>query len=102
MSAALIQMLKLHAAQLTSNIQALPVAFAKISTAQTQSLSQIAQEGEEARIIRDFTPSLAGCQNGTLGRQLGEGERLREKHHAALNRQAYQRILSFSPSDERV
>jgi hypothetical protein len=102
MSAALIQTLKLHTAQLTSNIQALPVAFAKISTAQTQSLSQIAQEGEEARIIRDFTPSLAGCQNGTLGRQLGEGERLKEKHHAALNRQAYQRILSFSPSDERV
>src|SRR5262245_46514110 len=69
MSTALIEILKLHAAQLTANIQALPGAFAKIVGAQTQSLSQIAQEGDEAQVIRDFTPSLAGCQNVTLARQ---------------------------------
>lgn len=102
MSAALIQTLKLHAAQLTANIQALPAAMAKISTAQTQSLSQIAQEGEEARIIRDYTPSLAGCQNVTVSQQVSQGERLRDQHHEALNRQAYQRVLSSSPSDEKV
>ena len=102
MSVAFVEILKLHGAQLTANIQALPGAFAKITGAQTQSLSRIAQEGDEAQVVRDFTPSLAGCQNVTLANQLSEGERQKEDTHEQLNLKGHQSSSSPGAFTETV
>lgn len=98
MSVAFVEILKLHGAQLTANIQALPGAFAKIAGAQTQSLSRIAQEGDEAQVVRDFTPSLAGCQNVTLANQLRDGERQKDDTHEQLNLKGHQQAHQSSSS----
>lgn len=82
--------LKLHAAQLTANLQMLPGAFAKIAGAQTQSLAQIAQEGEEARVVRDFTPSPEACQTMTTTTQLAHGEVVKENYQKQLSLKSHQ------------
>lgn len=98
MSAALIQTLKLHAAQLSAHMQALPAAFAKIATAQSQSFSQISQESEEARVIRDFTPSVAGCQNVTLSQQVSWAEEQKGAYQEKLNLAGHQQSHQASSS----
>ncbi len=90
MEVATIGALKLHAAQMTANLQMLPGALAKIAGAQTQSLSQIAQEGDEARVARDFTPSPEACKTLTTTNQLGNGELVKERYQKQLSLKSHQ------------